>query len=122
MSAYERIHNQPVEFKPLVLDVECHIYGSRQWQAMGIYDRDGLAQILHYDNTTIRNFKDETFDHVEVRFDDGQLMALGGAALEVALHDMDFPFSWQPEVDPQTLEWYTTVGREAIDSFLDDFE
>ena len=120
MSAYERIHHNPITIKPLVLDVECQIYGTRQWQAVGIYDDDGLVQVLHYDNTLIRNFDDEAFDHVEVKLDDEQMIALAGEALEVLLHDMDFSFRWDKEVDPATLDWYNNVGQVALDEFLDN--
>ena len=76
---------------------------------------------LHYLNTRLRTFTDESLDHIEYRTEDGTLQGLrvGRAVLDL-LFENNFPMSFDPIVDEATIDWFTRAEAKLLDEELDN--
>ncbi len=80
-----------------------------------------------WDNTTIRTFADNSFDHIEHRSEgceDVIGLSVSGRARSLAddLFENHYPYTYEPVPNPETYEWWLGVqrliGATAIEAFL----
>lgn len=76
---------------------------------------------LHYLNTRLRTFKDESLDHIEYTTEDGQTLGLrvGRAVLDI-LFENEFPMQFDPFTDQSTIDWFTRSEMKGLDEELDE--
>ena len=77
--------------------------------------------ILHWFNTRLRTFKDEQYNHIEYRDDEGQLKGIRPTQeLMDVLFEHDFPYQYDPVVDDSTKEWLVQSEMRILQRELDE--
>lgn len=77
--------------------------------------------VLHWFNTRIRTFKDEQFNHVEWRDDDGALRGLRmGQHVIDMLFEHEFPYQFDPVIDEATMDWFVAAETKDLQKELDE--
>ena len=97
--------------------------GKRELPCLLAYDdEDNIIHGLHWYNTKINNFEEGEgeFDHIETELKDGQKVAFcfNEEMLQWLLKNK-YPIDYRPEIDQETYDWYSAIGQNAIESFLE---
>lgn len=82
---------------------------------------DGEQHILHWGNTTVRQFEEEEYDHVELKIGERVCGMVFDDDMMDKFIDYDYPLKWLPLVDDATLEWFISREADHIDDELGDF-
>lgn len=78
--------------------------------------------IMAWFNTRIRIFKDPAFNHVEWTTPEGKLKGIRVAQfLMDFLFEHEFPYSFDPEVDQETKDWWENMETKNLDDEIGDF-
>ncbi len=77
--------------------------------------------VLHHFNTRVRQFANESADHLEVRVNQELKGILVNQELLQQFVDYEYPRRWDPYVDEATMDWLTATASLSIDEELRDF-
>lgn len=75
--------------------------------------------VLTWLNTTVRTFREDTYNHVEYTDDEGKIIGfLTPQNVLDALFEREYPYSFNPITDEQTINWYVWLQAERLDAEL----
>ena len=77
---------------------------------------------MSWENTRLRMFRDEQFNHVEHFPGDGTCKGIRDQELMDVLFEQDYPFTFHPEVDEATMEWMVSVLLEDVVDYPPDLD
>lgn len=87
-----------------------------------VRSQDGEEIILHPFNTLIRQFEDESIDHVEVKIDGKTRGIQMDEEILDQFIDYDFSYQWNKIPDKQTVNWLAEIAMSHIDEEIDELE